>query len=317
MIAASARDAGATFREVVTPEGLPLRFRIASAGERLGAFVLDVILVGVALVLLLLLVTVFALALALGTGGRGVGLALAAAIILFFVLRNFYFISFELKWQGSTPGKRVMGLRVIDARGGPLTGEAVFARNLVRELETFLPLVALLQAGQIWAGAPGWARLFAVAWLTVFALLPLLNRDRQRVGDLVAGTIVVRAPKAVLDEDVSGRRAPAPAYAFTREQLDLYGIYELQVLEGVLRQEGRESAAARRVVCEKIKTKIGWDRERGEVDPDVFLREFYTAQRARLEQKMLFGERQEQKRRGWLRRRGPDDDAIESRSPRR
>jgi uncharacterized RDD family membrane protein YckC len=234
---------------------------------------------------------------------RGFGLALGT--VAFFVLRNFYFTWFECLWQGSTPGKRLLRLRVIDARGGMLSAEAVFARNLMREVEVFLPLSALLFPQQLAPGAPGWASALSIVWLLAFALLPLFNRDRMRVGDLVAGTRVVRAPRVMLLEDLSGASAPqargAPSLAFTPEQLDMYGIRELQVLEGLLRQENTAYATLD-AVAGQIQKKIGGQRPPG-VDAETFLRAFYTAQRQRLEQRLLLGERREAKRAGNLTRR--------------
>src|SRR6185369_3579209 len=61
-----------------------------------------------------------------------------------FVLRNFWFIYFETGPRGATPGKRWFGLRVATRNGEPLSPDAVVARNLVRELELFLPLAALV-----------------------------------------------------------------------------------------------------------------------------------------------------------------------------
>ena len=63
-----------------------------------------------------------------------------------FVVRNLYFIHFELSWRGATPGKRIVGIRVIDRRGGPLLPAAVIARNLTREVEIFIPLRVLISA---------------------------------------------------------------------------------------------------------------------------------------------------------------------------
>ena len=151
--------------------------------------------------------------------------------------------------------------------------------------------------------------------------MPLFNQDRLRCGDMVAGTMVVKAPAAVLLSDLAdragagdpgrepararvgpGRRlAPAPPpeeFPFTRQQLDIYGIHELQVLEDLLRRDDQGTLDGRVLeeVCDKIKTKIGWPRERWNVPPRRFLDAFYRAQRALLEQKMLFGQRQERKR---------------------
>jgi hypothetical protein len=92
--------------------------------------------------------------------------------------------------------------------------------------------------------------------------------------------------------------APAPAYAFTREQLEIYGIHELQVLEDILRRFEQNTLAPGLLedVCERIKKKIGWPADRWQVRPLDFLESFYAAQRGRLEQKLLFGQRQERKR---------------------
>ena len=181
-------------REIVTPEGIPLRFTLARAGDRAAAFALDM------LIQIAILVAV------------GVGLRLAVAdsdswltaviVILVFLLLNFYFAVFEVRWQGATPGKRKVGIRVIDARGGQLETSAVLARNLIRELEVWIPLRLLFIGQIVWPDAPGWARLLAGAWGFVFLFMPVFNKDRLRVGDMIAGTRVVMQPKVVLVPDL-------------------------------------------------------------------------------------------------------------------
>ncbi len=278
-------------REVLTPEGVPLHFRVATAGDRAAAFLIDLLLVALATVLLVLLAT-FALS------GPGGGVPIAIALVGAFLLRAFYFMGFELRWRGLTPGKKRLGLRVIDRHGGALTTEAVVSRNLVRDLEVFLPLGALLAPEQLWDGAPGWAMLLALVWLLLCALLPLFNRDRLRVGDLVGGTIVVSAPRAVLLTDLAAAAQPAAGkealFAFSPKQLDVYGIYELQVLEDVLRRDAaRPNPGELSAIAERIRKKIDWQ---GEVrDTQRFLREFYAALRARNEQRLLFGKRKADK----------------------
>ena len=286
--------AGAHHREILTPEGVPLRFAVARAGDRLGAFIIDcTFIVGASLVLAVAGVLLTA-------ATRGVGLAVG--ILAFFLLRCFYFPWFECAWHGATPGKRLLGLRVIDSHGGTLTPEAVFARNLMREIELFLPLVALMAPEQLLPGVPAWMRFLAFGWVFACALLPLFNRDGLRVGDLVAGTLVVLAPRALLREDLSASRLGGQEAAplFSDEQLDLYGIRELQVLESLLR-EGSTRAEAIEAVAATIQKKIGWQGEA--LDPGEFLRRFYTAQRARLEHRMVLGERRESKRSGRLTRK--------------
>ena len=114
-------------REIVTPEGIPVRFTLARAGDRAAAFLLDVLLQVVLAVAILWGVAV-------AVGGAGTWLT-AVIVVVAFLLLNFYFAFFEVRWQGSTPGKRRVGIRVIDARGGQLETSAILARNLIHELE--------------------------------------------------------------------------------------------------------------------------------------------------------------------------------------
>jgi hypothetical protein len=92
--------------------------------------------------------------------------------------------------------------------------------------------------------APTRAALLAFLWIFIFAALPLFNRDHLRSGDLVAGTPVVRSPEPVLLPDLAeapafqpARKAADQEIVFTREQLDIYGVWELQVLEDILRRD--------------------------------------------------------------------------------
>jgi uncharacterized RDD family membrane protein YckC len=294
----------ARIHRILTPEGLSLPFVVAPAGDRAGAFLFDLLVIVGGTVLAWLLA---AFSSAVGMAGLGISFALLAG----FLLWNFYFVYFEVHRGGTTFGKRKTGLRVISRDGGPLTAEAVFARNLMRNLEFFLPAAALLAPDQALPEAPGWGVLLSVIWLLVFALMPLFNKDRLRCGDMVAGTLVVKAPAAVLLSDLADRGPqPRPAvqrsaasppdeeFPFTREQLDIYGVHELQVLEDLLRRDNEGTLDGRVLdeVAEKIKLKITWPRERWQVPPRRFLDAFYRAQRGLLEQKMLFGQRRERKR---------------------
>lgn len=273
-----------------TPEHVAVRFSVADLGSRAVAVVLDLGLQILGLIFLIwLMVRLFSF-----FGDLVAGITL----IGFFVLRNFYFTFFEVAWHGRTPGKRALGLRVVARDGGPLTADLVFARNLTRELETFLPLSALMAQGGLLAGAPAWVNLATVGWILVLTLLPLFNRQRARLGDLLAGTVVVYEPVPKLLDDLVEENRIAAAdseYTFTARELDIYGIRELQVLEELLRRPPsaeREELLAK--VALKVLRKIG--RDPGQrVQPERFLRGFYTAQRARLEKKMLLGQRRERK----------------------
>ncbi|MET0295011.1 MAG: RDD family protein [Phenylobacterium sp.] len=269
-------------RTFVTPEGVDLRLRIGDAGERAGAFLIDLCI----LVAALIVMTLLAIGVLAAAQESGAQVAAVVWLLAFFFLRNFYFMAFELRPGAATPGKRLMGLRVIARGGGRLTADAVFARNAMRELETFLPVSFLFAPG---SGVDGWLSVLGLAWTGVFLLFPLFNRDRLRVGDLVAGTMVVRAARRKLPPDLA--EAPAAVgLVFTQAQVDAYGVKELHVLEDVLRRSDR---ATQRAVAERIKGKIGWT---GEAGPDAaFLAAYYAALRHRLEGRLLFGRRRKDK----------------------
>nr|WP_298689425.1 RDD family protein [uncultured Dongia sp.] len=292
--------------QIMTPEGVPLIFDLADAGERVGAFLIDLFFI-----VLVIVGVVIAIVLAAWVGlfaTPGSGWFIAALVIGLFLVRTFYFAFFELHWRGATPGKRAMKLRVIDRAGGPLGADAILVRNLMREIEVFLPLTALL-AGQGSEGDEHWMTLFILAWSGLFTLFPLFNRDRLRLGDLVAGTCVIAAPRAMLLQDLaarSGQRirgtkddAAAPRYRFTHAQLNVYGVMELQTLEEVLRRDDIHATATRTEVARRIRKRIDWQEDTEaaatEFDAGAFLDAFYAAQRGRLERDMLFGVRRRDK----------------------
>ena len=284
---------GRNRRQLISPEGVPLPVEIADYGERATAFVLD-LFIWFSATALLYLIILFVAIVVLGMGFRPVnGAIITVAVLLFitFLVRNLYFIHFELAWQGATPGKRMVGLRVVDRGGGPLLPGAVIARNLTREMEMFLPLGLLLSVGQ---SASVWQTLFTAAWTLAFAVLPLFNRDRMRGGDLIAGTIVIALPKRALLGDLVEQ---VSKHSFTEKQLAAYGAFELQVLEELLRHpDAPDGARLRREVCAKICRKIDWRHPVAEADTLLFLKEFYTAQRAYLEREQLFGKPRADKR---------------------
>jgi uncharacterized RDD family membrane protein YckC len=265
-------------RRLVTPEGVDLGVVIGDSGQRIGAFVIDMIVMIVAMTVLSILAGYAAIA---QKGGEMVGVIW---LLGFFLIRNFYFIAMEVRPRAATLGKRWMKLRVVARDGSRLTADAVVARNLLREVETFLPLTMLvtgLFAGTVDA-LTGW---LGFIWTGIFLCFPLLNNDRLRVGDLLAGTWVIRTTRDKLDRDLTTLPIVA-AFVFTHEQLDAYGVFELETLEGVLR---RSEAPAKLTVAQAIIDKIGWPVE--VTDIDEFLTAYYTQLRARLEKRLLLGKR--------------------------
>jgi uncharacterized RDD family membrane protein YckC len=291
-------------RVMVTAEGVALPLTLASRGARAAALILDLIFIGT-----LMFATTFILG-SVGIGAMSdagtvpgsLGDLLQALfvvwIVAMFLFRNAYFLFFELGPRGATPGKRITGIRIAarDSGGGGarLSAEMVIARNLLRDIELFLPIVFIAQAtGE--GGDSSAAGLAATAWFLIFALFPLYNRDRLRAGDIIAGTWVVEAPKRKLEAamTVTAPDTPsiaAPRYRFGEAELSVYGEYELQMLERVLRENRPEGMQA---VYETICGKIGWSAGNG--DARAFLEAYYAALRQRLEAGMRVGRRKADK----------------------
>lgn len=268
-------------RTLITPEGVDLNLRLADAWQRLGAFLIDLlVMVGMLAVLHLALAIILSL-----TGQSGREVSAIIYLLGLFILRNFYFILQEVGPRAATVGKRAIGLRVVARSGERLTADRVIARNLMREIEFYLPLSFVI--GDLARGVADWLlALGGIAWTLIFVLFPLFNRDRMRIGDLLAGTWVVRAPKRDLQGEVGQGWEGSPQFQFTDAQLDVYGVFELQTLEKVLRDSRPEAIVP---VAAAIRRKIGLPDD-GEHDY-AFLTAYYNAARTRMERGLLFGKR--------------------------
>ncbi len=290
-------------RLMVTPEGISFNLTVASRGSRLAALLLDLFIIGLLEIATSLILIYIAggidnldhLSGRKDTAGQALQFLMIVYFAAMFLFRNGYFLFFELGPRGATPGKRMTGIRIASRDGGRLTAEMVVARNLLRDIELFLPITFLLVAK---GGDTSAAGIAAAVWFLIFALFPCFNRDSLRAGDLIAGTWVVEAPKTKLQEAMSlshtaqggASQATGTAYRFGEKELSAYGEYELQTLERVLR-EGRQEAMA--AVHEAICRKIGWNPGAG--DERAFLEAYYTQLRARLESGMRLGVRKADK----------------------
>ena len=165
---------------IETPERVPLHFGLASIGNRFIACAIDHAIQTFALVLIflgfLLLADTTNVESAFSTAPKWV---YAVMIIVLFLILTGYFAFFEWLWSGQTPGKRWLKLRVIREDGRPITFWEASVRNLIRSFD-MMP-----------------APFYSIGLISVFST----TRD-QRVGDMVAGTVVVRE-----------REAEAPAFA--------------------------------------------------------------------------------------------------------
>jgi uncharacterized RDD family membrane protein YckC len=151
--------------EVLTTEKVPFRYRVAGPGSRFLAWLIDAGLIAV---------VALASAMFLGVLEQGrEGLGSALVVLGIFALNWGYFLLFEWLWTGQTPGKRLLGLRVIRRRGTAVSFWQAAVRNILRFVDA--PLV------------PGFYFLgFAVA---------ACNRESRRLGDLAADTLVVHVER--------------------------------------------------------------------------------------------------------------------------
>jgi uncharacterized RDD family membrane protein YckC len=165
---------------IETPERVPLHFALASIGNRFIACAIDHAIQIFALFLILIVFLFVANIADLGNRVSNAPKWVIALLIIFvFLLMSGYFAIFEWLWRGQTPGKRWLKLRVIREDGRPISFFEAVVRNLLREFD-IMPFP-----------------FYSIGLVSVFAT----DRD-QRVGDLVAGTVVVRE-----------REAEAPAFA--------------------------------------------------------------------------------------------------------
>ena len=274
---------------LVPPEGVPLNLPIATIAARCGAQLVDFIITTVASVALYLSIIAVTQP---GMAGKG---AIGGMIVLVFGA-PFYMLC-ELFMNGRTPGKRLVGIRVVSRDGRGLSTHQIVMRNLTKEVEVFLPISFLLSFSTM----PGWLVIIMFTWLAAVFCVPIVNRANQRLGDLAAGTAVIIDPKPVLLEDMATKadRASRERFVFTTAQLDIYGAYELQVLEKLLRPDAKTGMASKpnderhkgmMAVGERIRAKIAFPETVEPADEEAFLRSFYVSQREYLEQKKLFGD---------------------------
>jgi len=171
-----------TIREVHTPEGVSLRLLAAGPFPRALAWLIDA---GVRFALIWAGAMVLSV---LGEMGEGMFL------IVLFVLTWFYPVIFEVLWNGQTLGKRALGIRVVAVNGAPVGWMAAFTRNLMR-------VVDMLPVG------------YATGLIT-----GLIDPWGRRLGDLIAGTLVVHVARAQRTVNMTALPAHPPALPLESEE---------------------------------------------------------------------------------------------------
>ena len=214
---------------VVTPENIEIEYELAGIGSRFLANLLDSflqtaiylglwIVVGIIAFIVSLTTSVFSRALGVFFGEIQVAFALVAG----FVILWGYFIWFETVWNGQTPGKRQLGLRVIRDGGYPINIFAAIVRNLIRVMDG-MPIAALLLLGIGYFGKDPLVGAMGGLCILIPVLCMLLSQRYQRLGDFVAGTMVVkqRAPR------VPTLEALAPPPRVLPEHLAAYALADI------------------------------------------------------------------------------------------
>ncbi len=169
--------------EIPAPEYILFRYSLAGPCTRLFAVLLDhAILFGLLLVSFLILQILFGISLFSGLEAAA-GLFQFLTFMALFFLNWFYFLSFEWANRGRTPGKMALGIRVVSVDGTSLDPVQVMIRNLVRVADMFPMTITLFPS-------------YVAGGLSAF----LSGSSFQRLGDLAAGTIVVREQRPVMDD---------------------------------------------------------------------------------------------------------------------
>lgn len=177
--------------EIVTPENIAFHYRLAGPFRRFVALLVDALAKGV---------TMYAFVIVVGLASSAFGNSLQSllssfVLILWFVLSWFYNALFETYWNGRTPGKWALGIRSLSLTGQPMNGMQATLRAILKEAD-MMPAIALghvLPEVQDWPIAAFPVPLFFVGLLTM-----TLDRRGRRLGDLVAGTMVVMEDRSWL-----------------------------------------------------------------------------------------------------------------------
>jgi uncharacterized RDD family membrane protein YckC len=224
---------------VRTPESIAFTYELAGLGTRFLAVALD-LAIQVALI-----TAIFWGLVLLGTHGHTVvhpshraasaaarSIAIALIVGIVFLVFFGYFILFEAFWNGQTPGKKLLGIRVIRDGGYPIDFGAAAIRNLIRVGEA------------------------AVGFYALSAAASILSPENKRLGDLAAGTIVVREAKAPGLASVVADAANVPRSALlTDEEHTL--IERFVARRASLSPEARTRIAGQ--IAQRVRSRVSYD----------------------------------------------------------
>src|ERR1051325_3309679 len=227
---------------IETPERVPLHFALASIGNRFLACAIDHTLQVLTLIIVAISLTLIANYSSLGDQfSNAPKWVKAILIIAIFLIVSGYFAFFEWIWNGQTPGKRWLKLRVIREDGRPITFWEAAVRNLLRPVD-MMP-----------------APFYSIGLISVF-----ISMSDQRVGDMVAGTVVVRAREAEVPAFASVFASPVSDPALRRSfqpvdfvaDVNLLTESEIEVVETFLRRRWDLADLARQWMAWRVSLPI-------------------------------------------------------------
>jgi len=213
-----------------TPEQTVLEYPIAGLGSRFLAVLADTAIQIVLGIFLLILASVIGIGLAVvGLGGISSQWVLAIVLFLIFLLSSGYFALFEIFWNGQTPGKRFTQIRVIKDDGRPIGAYEAVVRNLMRIVDAL----------------PG---MYGVGLISIF-----LSPQGKRVGDFVAGTVVVHEKTL---EGVRPYRESSRDDSLPPVDISLVTLDEIRLIETFLNRRDNLEPAVRTSMAEQICNRL-------------------------------------------------------------
>lgn len=238
--------------DIDTPEQIALELPLAGIGSRFLALTVDSLLQLVAIIVIFLVGALLTIGSSASLGwlalGRFVSQTVEAVIFILvpFCLYWGYFAFFEIIWQGRTPGKRVAGIRVIHQTGRPMTAIECIGRNLMRAVDILPPPI------------------YGVGLVCM-----MCNAQNRRLGDFIAGTIVVH-DKAL--DSVSPTWGDKPLAGPLQPELRKLSADDLVLIETYLNRRYEidnfvRASTAQRIVA-MIAERSGVPKAAGQTDDD-------------------------------------------------
>lgn len=245
-----------------TPESVELEFTLAGIGNRAYALVIDFIVLGLFLIILLViggfgLFFISDLLESLGISSEQVGLWIFA-IQFFIIFATYvgYFVFFETLWQGKTPGKRLAKIRVVKDDGRPIQLAQATLRSLLRPIDD----------------------------ISILGMLFIIfGKKEKRIGDWVAGTIVIQEEEAITNSEFQVSAEAKELAKVLPEKADLSRLLpeDFAVLRGYLYRREKMLKQAKiqlsRKLAHQVKDIIQLEEVPEGVSSTIFLEAVYLA----------------------------------------